>query len=80
MKGVPEVWIDGILYVVLAMLAILISEGRNVTIDELNSWTWINYAVFFASVISAGCIALKTFRSESVIVDNKNAEEDKNKK
>jgi len=60
------VHLDGALYVGIAMLTVLLAQGQQVTADRLAIWTWIDYVLFFAGILLAGGIALKTFRSESV--------------
>jgi len=66
------VHLDGALYVAGAMLTVLIAEGHAVTHEQLAAWTWIDYSLFFATIILAGVISLKTFRSESVAWHRKN--------
>ena len=50
----------------IAMLNVLLTEVRLITAERLATFNWIDYTASVASILLAGMIALKTFRSESV--------------
>ena len=60
------VWTEGFLYLGIAMLNVLQVELRLLTPEKLQTLNWVDRLQLTISVLLAGMIALKTFRSESV--------------
>ena len=60
------VWTEGFLYCGIAMLNVLQVELRLLTPEKLQTLNWVDRFQLTISVLLAGMIALKTFRSESV--------------